>query len=317
MPLINMTDMLQHAYRYSYAVGAFGVAGWDMLEGVVAAAETMRSPIILSLSKTYPGTDNIEPLALAVVGVARRATIPIAFQVEVEDDPHAVTEAIKTGCGGIVFNASQRNFPDNVTLTRKAVDLAAPHGVMVVGELANLDNGETPEAAGGRSTSSIEAKHYVERTGVTCLAVSVSRMERGSTKHDFSRLAKINQVLGIPLGIHGGGGLSDDQFRRMISFGATKINYSTPLFDVVAQRIHQNAQTRDTGYAEIVERVRDAIRIEVERCIRLWGCGGRAAEILQQSRAWIPHTTSEALTAISTTALSASGTSSAFANRRF
>ena len=124
MPLINMNDMLQHAYRYNYAVGAFGVAGWDMLGGVVEAAETMRAPIILSLSKTYPGTENIEPLALAVVSIAQRASIPIAFQVEVEDDPNTVAEAIKTGCGGVVFHASQLSFPDNVTLTKKAVELA-------------------------------------------------------------------------------------------------------------------------------------------------------------------------------------------------
>ena len=317
MPLINMNDMLQHAYRYNYAVGAFGVAGWDMLGGVVEAAETMRSPIILSLSKAYPGTENIEPLALAVVSMAQRASIPIAFQVEVEDDPNTVVEAIKTGCGGVGFNASQLNFPDNVALTKKAVELAAPRGVMVVGELANLDNGETPESTAGRVTSPIEAKHYVERTGVTCLAVSVSRMERGSAKHDFSRLAKINQALSIPLGIHGGGDLSDDQFRRMIQCGATKINYSAPLFDVVAKRIRQNARTPDTGYAELVEQTRDAIRIEVERCIRLWGCGGRAAEVLQQSRAWLLNATSETETAVGATALGASSASSVVAKRRF
>ena len=286
MPLVNMTDMLQHAYRHNYAVGAFGVASWDILEGVVKAAETLRAPIILSLSKAYPGTDNIESLALAVVGVAQRATIPVAFQIELDDDPQAVKEAVKMGCGGVVFDASQHALMDNVALTKKAVGLAKPHGVMVVGQLANVENGEATESVAGKSTSPPEAKYYVERTGVACLAVSVSRMERGSTKHDFARLAKINQTLGIPLGIHGGSGLSDDQFRRMINFGAAKINYSTPLFDVVAQRIRQNARTPDTGYAGHVAQIRDAIRNEVERCIRLWGCSGRAAEVLQQSRAW-------------------------------
>ena len=72
----------------------------------------------------------------------------------------------------------------------------------------------------------------------------------------------------------------------MINFGAAKINYNTPLFDVVAQRIRQSARTPDTGYAGHVAQVRVAIRSEVEHCIRLWGCGGRAAEVLQQSRVW-------------------------------
>lgn len=210
---------------------------------------------------------------------------------------------------------SQHAFPDNVTLTKKAGYLAASRGVMVVGQLADLDNGEVTESAAGRSTSPIEARHYVERTGVACLAVSVSRMERGSAKHDFSRLAKINQALGIPLAIHGGGGLSDDQFRRMIICGAAKINYSTPLFEVVAQCIRKHARTPDAGYAGLVEQTREAIRVEVERCIRLWGCGGRAAEILQQSRIW---TLSTACTAEAEAAMGvdASGVSSVFAKRR-
>ena len=108
-----------------------------------------------------------------------------------------------------------------------------------------------------------------------------------------------------------------DQLRRMISFGATKINYSTPLFDVVAKRIRQNILTPDAGYAGIVEQARDATRIEVERCIRLWGCGGRAAEILQQSRAWIPNAIREAEEAMSTAVLGASNASSVVAKRRF
>ncbi len=288
MPLVNTADMLQHAYRYGYAVGAFGVAGLDFLEGVIAAAEATRSPVILSLSKAYPGTQNIDSLALAVIHTAQHATVPVAFQVEVDDDPQAVVEAIKTGCGSVVFDASQHLFPDNVALTKQAVDLAALSGVMVVGQLANLDNGEAMEPAPGRSTSPTEAKHYVERTGVACLAVSVSRMERGSAKHDFSRLAKINQLLGIPLGIHGGAGLSDDQFRRMINCGAAKINYSAPLFEVLAQRMRENARTPGAGFAGLVEQARDAIRLEVERCIRIWGSGGRAAEVLLQSQAWTP-----------------------------
>ena len=166
MPLVNMTDMLQHAYRHNYAVGAFGVASWDILEGVVQAAENLRAPIILSLSKTYPGTDNIEALAMAVIGVAQRATIPVAFQVEVEDDPQAVDEAVKMGCGGVVFDSSQHALMDNVALTKKAVGLAKPHGVMVVGQLANVENGAASESVAGKSTSPTEAKYYVERTGV-------------------------------------------------------------------------------------------------------------------------------------------------------
>lgn len=274
MPLVNMTDMLHHAYHHGYAVGAFGVAGWDILEGVVAAAEGMRAPIILSVSKSYPGTDSIESLARAVIEMGQRATIPVAFQIEVEDNPQAAAAAISMGCDGVVFNASSHPLPDNVKLTQKVVGLAATQGVLVVGQVGQLESGEANEAAESAvngSTSPPEAKYYVERTGVGCLAVSVNRINSGGNKYDFTRLSKINQAVGIPLGIHGSAGFTDDQLRRMIGFGAAKINYSSVLLDVAARRIRENALAGVEGYAATMEGVRDAVRLEVERCIRVWG----------------------------------------------
>lgn len=288
MPLVNMKAMLQHAYQHGYAVGAFGVANWDILEGVIEAASEVRAPVILSVSRAYPGTDNIESLAKAVIEMGQRADIPVALQIEVGDDLKAAAEAIALGCGGFVFNASSQQLPDNVALTRQAVELASARNVLVVGQVGQLveeDSGvEGEELASTSATSPLEAGYYVERTGVGCLAVSVNRISRGGNKYDFSRLAKINQAAGIPLGIHGSMGFSDDQVRRMIGFGAAKINYSATLFDVAAQQMRDNVLAGAEGYAAIMAGVRAAVRREVERCIRVWGSGGRAAEVLMQCR---------------------------------
>lgn len=287
MPLVDMKDMLHHAYRHGYAVGAFGVAGWDILEGVVAAADNLRAPIILSVSKSSPGTDKLESLARAVLDRAQRAASPVAFQIEVDDDPQAVQAAIHMGCDGIVFNASSHPLPDNVALTQKVVSLAASHGLMVVGQVGLLESEQGPDAAesaGGGTTSPLEAKYYVERTGVGCLAVSVNPIHSGGNRYDFSRLSKINQAVGIPLGIQGSAGFTDDQLRRMIGFGAAKIHYSSGLLDVAARRIRENALAGVESYAATMEGVRDAVRLEAERCIRVWGSGGRAAEVLLQCR---------------------------------
>lgn len=287
MPLVDMKNMLSHAYSHGYAVGAFGVAGWDILEGVVEGAENMRAPIILSVSKFYPGTDNIESLARAVIEMGQRASIPVAFQIEVRDTLEAAQAAIEMGCGGLVFNASSRPLVENVSLTQKAVGLAQPHNVMVVGQVGLLENdqaNEGAESSGSGTTSPLEAKYYVERTGVECLAVSVKPLNRSGNKYDFPRLSKINQTVGIPLGIHDSVGFTDDQLRRMIGFGAAKINYSSTLLDIAAKRIRDNALAGADGYAAIMAGVRDVVRLEVERCIRVWGSGGRAAELLLQCK---------------------------------
>ena len=287
MPLVDMKDMLSHAYSHGYAVGAFGVAGWDILEGVVEAAENMRAPIILSVSRFYPGTDNIESLSRAIIEMGQRTSIPVAFQIEVKDTPEAAQAAIEMGCGGVVFNASSRTLPENVSLTKKVVGLAEPHGVMVVGQVGLFENDQANEGAqssGNGTTSPLEAKYYVERTGVECLAVSVNRLNSGGNKYDFTRLSKINQTVGIPLGIHDSVGFTDDQLRRMIGFGAAKINYSSTLLDIAAKRIRDNVLAGAEGYAAIMAGVRDVVRLEVERCIKVWGSGGRSAELLLQCK---------------------------------
>ena len=95
------------------------------------------------------------------------------------------------------------------------------------------------------------------------------------------------EVVEVPLVIHGGTGLSEEQYRRLISSGVAKINYYTGLADVAGQRIRKNAAAdKSGGYSALHAGVRDVVREEAERCIRIWGSGGRAAEILAQCRPW-------------------------------
>lgn len=135
-----------------------------------------------------------------------------------------------------------------------------------------------------------EAEAYSERTGVDSLAVSVGTAYghvRRRPKLDFERLRKIHSAVSLPLVIHGGSGLGDDQYRRLIQCGVGKINYFTALADVAADSIRGNARTdARCGYTTLVSNVRSHLRAEVVRCMRLWGSAGRAAEVMMQCRPW-------------------------------
>jgi fructose-bisphosphate aldolase class II len=132
----------------------------------------------------------------------------------------------------------------------------------------------------------------VARTGVDCLAVSIGTLNgrlRGKPKLDCERLKRINDALKIPLVIHAGTGLADEQYRRLISHGVAKINCSSVLAEAAGNRIRANARADARGgYTGLVKDVREGIREEVERCMRLWGSAGRAAEVLVQCQAWQP-----------------------------
>ena len=298
MPLVDMRDTLNHAYRNSYAVGGFELMSLDFLEAIVEAAEYCRAPVILNLVEFHFGHYDFELVMAAAEKAARRATVPVALHLDHGRSPAAAARAINLGCNSVMLDASHDPFPSNVAQTRQVVEMAHGCGVTVEGELG-YDAGmpgeaeETARHSGATSYTSVEeARAFVERTGVNCLAVSIGTVHgrvRGRSKLDIERLKRINEALKIPLVIHGGSGLSDEQYRKLIAHGVARINYSSALGDIAGNRVRANARADSrSGYTGLVAGARKDIRQEVERCMHLWGSAGRAAEVLVQCRAWEP-----------------------------
>lgn len=291
MPLVNMSDMLNHAYRHAYAVGAFSVVTLDFLEAIIRAGENLRAPVILNLAESHFDYYDFDLLAPAVVAAARRAKVPVAIHLDHGKSIESAERAIRYGFSGVMVDYSDQTFEDNLRLTREVVKLAHASEVAVEAELGYVPGGEGENAENLSHefdyTSHSEARVFVERSGVDCLAVSIGTVHgrmKGAPKLDYTRLAKINEAVGIPLVIHGGSGLSDEQFRKLITNGVAKINYYTALSDLAVRHIRDNPAIGDNGYMALKRSVREAVRGEVERCIRLWGSGGRAAEVVEQCR---------------------------------
>ena len=286
--------MINHAYRHNYAVGAFGVASLNFLEGIMQAAENCRSPVVLNLIESHFNKYDFELLMPAVLAAARRATVPVAINFDHGADIASAERAIRAGCNGVMVDTSALPLSDNLWQTRDIVTMAHACGVTVEGELGYVPGVEGDNAKDHPGeltyTSAAEAAGFVERTGVDCLAISIGTVHgrmKGTPKLDYARLAKIREATSVPLVIHGGTGLTDDQFRRLIAHGIAKINYYTGLADAAGLRIKENLGGKRKGsHSALFAGIRDAVREETERCLRLWGCGGRAAEVLAQCRPW-------------------------------
>lgn len=296
MALVHMGDMLNHAYRNKYAIGGFDLVSLEFLEAILEAGERCRSPLILSLAESHFEHFDFEIAMAAAERAARRASIPVAIHLDHGGSLASAIEAINFGCNGVMVDASEESFEDNVALTHQVVEMAHGCGVPVEGELGYVAGveGEDAEKHPGevRYTSPDEAREYVDRTGVDCLAVSVGTVHgrmRGQPQLDFDRLAEINETLQLPLVIHGGTGLSDESFRRLIANGVTKINYYTALADAAGTRIRANAENDPRGgYTSMLKGVRSAIADEVDRCMKLWGSAGKADQVLAEARPWTP-----------------------------
>ena len=227
---------------------------------------------------------------------AKRATVPVAIHLDHGASLESAVRAINLGCNGVMVDASHEPFAGNVAMTQKIVDMGHACGVPVEGELGYVAGveGEDAEKHPGEVvyTSVDEAKRYVEQTGVDLLAVSIGTVHgrmKGEPVLDVERLQQINQALGIPLVIHGGTGLSDEQFRQLIANGVAKINYYTALADAAGARMRENVAADDRcGYTGIVRGIQDAMRAEIERCMLNWGSADQADAVLAVAQAWQP-----------------------------
>lgn len=294
MPLVHMKDMLHHAYQNGYAVGSFDLVSLDFLDAIMAAAESARAPVILSLAESHFEYFDFELLIAAVEAAARRANVPVAIHLDHGASLDSAIKGIRLGCNGVMVDSSHLPLGENLDTTRAVVKMAHACGVPVEGELGYVPGAEGEEAErhpGAVSyTTLAEAKGFVARTGVDFLAVSIGTAHgrmKDKPKLDWSRLKEINAALGIPLVIHGGAGLTDDQLRKLITLGVAKINYYTALPGLAGESIRAAAKSGAKSYTALLAGVRVAVGAEVERCMRVWGSTGRAAEVLAQCRPWL------------------------------
>lgn len=295
MPLVNMRDMLHHAYDNHYAVGAFDLVSLDFLEAVIDAAEQCRSAVILSIAEPHFAHYDFELMLPAVEAAAKRASVPVAIQLDHGSSLESTIKAINLGCNGVMLDVSNQELFDNIEKTRTVVEMAHKCGVPVVGELGYVagEIGEGAEQHPGQAafTMPAEAKAYVERTGVDFLAVSIGTVQgrmSGPAKLDYTRLKQLSRAVRIPLVIHGGSGLDEEQFHKLTSNGVAKIDYYTALSDVAANAMRKGCKENPNGsFTDLKKDVKKAITLEVQRCLRQWGSAGRAAEVLERCKPWL------------------------------
>ncbi|MBT4836176.1 MAG: fructose-bisphosphate aldolase [Methylococcales bacterium] len=293
MPLVDMRDMLYHAYENNYAVGAFDLVSLDFLEAVIDAAESCRSSIILSIAEPHFEHYDFELMLSAIETAAKRASVPVSIQLDHGRSLESAIKAINLGCNGVMLDASNQDLPSNIDQTRAVVEMAHRCGVSVVGELGYVagKEGSQHPVEDAVFTLPSEANVYVQRTGIDFLAVSIGTVQGRMNKRaklDFARLKQLNQTVKIPLVIHGGSGLNEEQFHKLTLNGVAKIDYYTALSDIAAKSMRKrNKDNPDGDFTYLKKDVKNAVEKEVKHLLRQWGSAGRAAEVLERCTPWL------------------------------
>lgn len=233
MPLVTSEAMLLKAQAGGYAVGAFNVENMEMVQAVIAAAEETHAPVIL---QTTPSTVKYASLALYYANAAAeaaKASVPIAIHLDHGNSFELAMQALRTGYTSIMIDGSHSPFEENIALTRRVVDAAAPNNVPVEAELGKVGGKEDDlDGGSGGYTDPEEAREFVERTGVTSLAVAIGTAHgvyKGEPRLDVERLKEIRKLVSVPLVLHGASGLSDESVKSCIREGICKVNFATEL----------------------------------------------------------------------------------------
>ncbi|MBP5208426.1 MAG: class II fructose-bisphosphate aldolase [Clostridia bacterium] len=276
--LVNLNDVLKKAQREHYAVGLFNATDSDMLDALISAAEELRSPIIIGTAEVLLPYGELSLIAPGLVSAAQNASVPVVVHYD-----HGLTfgrcmEALKRGFTSVMFDGSAKSYDENIAETKEIVRIAHAIGASVEGEIGHVgDNGDEDDGA-DMYTKPAEAVEYLSATGVDALAVAIGTAH-GAYKHkpklDIGRLRQIRAALDVPLVLHGGSGLSDDDFRNCIEAGVCKVNIFTDLC-LAGSAAMRSASERGLDYLQCRNEKVEAIKKEAEKKMALFGCAGKA-----------------------------------------
>lgn len=227
--LVSLQEIISLAEKGNFCVPAFNVYNIETVMGVAAAAEEAKAPVIMQV---YPRLFNEQVgyyLAPVVLAAAKKAGVPVCFHLDHGPSEREVTRALYWGATGIMLDGSAHPFDENVRLTKHIVETCNAVGVGVEGELGHI--GSVNDDAMDEFTNPAEAAKFVKETGVTCLAVLIGNAHghyKKPPKLDIERVKAIREATGgIPLVLHGGSGIPDDQVKAAIHAGIRKMNIGT------------------------------------------------------------------------------------------
>ena len=280
--LVNMKEMLAKAQKEQYGIGFFNAVNVEMARAIIETAEELRAPVIVGTAEVLLSAMSLERVAEYLIPMAPKAGVPVAVHYD-----HGLTfekcmEALKLGFSSVMYDCSTASYEENLDRVAEMVRVCHGMGVTVEGELGHVGDNEGAgklENPSDYFTDPAVAADFVRKTGVDALAVAVGNAHgdyKFPPKLDFSRITAIREATGIPLVLHGGSGLSDDDFREAVRRGVCKINIFTDLDKAGKAGIEKGLKNGAASMMGLIPYEIEAMKEVVRNKIGLFGSDGRA-----------------------------------------
>jgi ketose-bisphosphate aldolase len=285
VPVVPTKEILDRAFAGRYGVAAFNILDDLTIDAVLAAAEAERAPVILQTSVKTVRAYGRDRLVAVFRAMARDTTVPVALHLDHCPHRDVITECLDAGWNSVLFDAHELDVADNLEQTIEVVAQARAHGAHVEGEIEGIEGKEDDIGSDEASRlQSLEvAVDFIKRTGVDVFAPAIGnahgQYKRAPTL-DHQRVTDLVEATGIPMALHGGTGLTPDQFRDLIARGCAKVNISTAIKESYMRSAlaHlKEAEATDKWDPPTLFRIqRDAVIATAREHIALFGGSGRA-----------------------------------------
>lgn len=280
--LVNMNDLLLPAMKGRYGVGFFNAVNVEMARAVIETAEQLHAPVMVGTAQVLLPAMDLERVAEYLIPMAKKASVPVCVHYD-----HGLTfercmESLQLGFTSLMYDCSMEDYETNVAKVAEMVKICHAMGVTVEGELGHVGDNEGEGKLANPSdyyTDPDMALDFVSRTGVDSLAVAVGNAHgdyKFPPKLDFDRISVISEKTNLPLVLHGGSGLSDEDFRIAVKRGICKVNIFTDIDKAGKAGIEAGLAAGEKTMMGLIPYEIDAMKKVVAEKIRLFGSDGKA-----------------------------------------
>ncbi len=239
--LVNMKTLLAEAEKGNYAVGSFSVANMEMVLGVIKAAEELKAPIILQIAEVRLKQSPLNIIGPLMVAAAKSASVPVAVHFDHGKTMEKISEALEIGFTSVMFDGSHLPLDENIAQTKRVIEKAKQYGAAVEAEIGCVGGSEDgSEDIAINCTKPEDAVRFEKETGVDALAIAIGNAHgnyKSAPKLRFDILETVDSLTKTPLVLHGGTGITPEDFVRCSKTGIKKINIATATFDKVENTV--------------------------------------------------------------------------------
>ncbi|MBQ8588257.1 MAG: class II fructose-bisphosphate aldolase [Clostridia bacterium] len=284
--LVNMNDVLRPAKKGKYAVGLFNAVNLELARGIIAAAESTRSPVIMGTAEVLLPYGPLDEVSYYLIPMAKKASVPVVVHLDHGLTYDTCIKALKLGFSSIMYDCSTDTYEENVRKVKEMADIAHSYGATIEGELGHVgDNEGSAEGSDHLEdpskffTDPKLAKDFVDKTGVDALAIAVGNAHGAyklPPKLDFERIRTIANTVDVPLVLHGGSGLSDNDFRQAIKEGISKVNIFTDINVAAVEAEFKKFSSMDKGVIDLIPAAVEAVKLASMNKMELFSSTGKA-----------------------------------------